>query len=378
MKAISEAPVPQSAVPQVMPANFTVSIPLDDLRISSAFSEYPNSLFANPIISLTKYYSTNKDELLSSGQDKFWIIDLFFRNWNLTFQYTNMFTQIGCTVDLITGIRAEELTPSGLMNLVCDIQPVTVSVRNYIITAITANISGYKASQECLNRVRQFQSTHPFVVPAQRIESWVFPSGAALTGLRTSYNTTLSHVTDMCLIFPKDPRYLTYFENPCNQNMQVSILSRSFPDFPMNTLNEQFFTMQQQANNLVNRFEACDEYEESFATPRGTATRRYNPASDYIPFFITIQYERNSNGTLSFDGLDTKNQNTSVEQRGQLIFNGAVDTYYNNVETNGKHPPPPVLYQVHDTFLLFTPTNGGSCDCDTTHSFDEVIREVTA
>ncbi|KAA6357363.1 MAG: hypothetical protein EZS28_047110, partial [Streblomastix strix] len=295
MKAISEALAPQQAVPYVMPVNFTVSIPLDDLLIFSAFSEYPNSIFGDlkikfkinpnafvfcqvdPVISLAKFYTICKDELLSSGQDKLKDIDLFFRNWSLTFQYTNMFTQIGCTADLITGIRAEELTPSGLKNLVCDIKPVTVSVRNYIITAVTANMSGYKASDACLNRVRQFYTTRPFVVPAQRIESWAFPSGATLTGLRTSQNIPLSHVTDMCLIFPKDPRHVTCFENPCYQNMQVSTLGRNFPDFPMNTLNEQFFTMQLQANNLDNIFEATDEYEDSLATPRGTATRRYNP-----------------------------------------------------------------------------------------------------
>ncbi|KAA6353057.1 MAG: hypothetical protein EZS28_051415, partial [Streblomastix strix] len=117
-----------------------------------------------------------------------------------------MFTQIGCTADLITGIRAEEFTPSGLKNLVCDIKPVMVSVRNYIIEAVTANMSGYKASDACLNPDRQFYSTRTFVVPAQRIESWTFPSRAALTELRTSQNIPLSHVTDMCLIFPKDPR----------------------------------------------------------------------------------------------------------------------------------------------------------------------------
>ncbi|KAA6334548.1 MAG: hypothetical protein EZS28_053055, partial [Streblomastix strix] len=232
-----------------------------------------------------------------------------------------MFTQIGCTADLITGLQAKELTPSGLKNLVCDINPVTVSVRNYIITGATANMSGYKASDTCLNRVRQFYSQRPFVVPAQRIETWAFPSGAALTGLRTtvnigqfdyrlirlienyknrriilnstmgffgsciveltdifcSQNIPLSHVTDMCLIFPKDPRHVTCFENPCYQNMQVSTLGRNFPDFPMNTLNEQFFTMQLQANNLDAIFEATDEYEDSLATPRGSATRRYNP-----------------------------------------------------------------------------------------------------
>ncbi|KAA6367684.1 MAG: hypothetical protein EZS28_036788, partial [Streblomastix strix] len=242
MKAISEALAPQQAVPYVKPVNFTVSIPLDDLLIFSEFSEYPNNLFGDPkikfkinpnafvfcqvdpVISLAKFYTICKDELLSSGQGKLKDIDLFFRNWSLSFQYTNMFTQIGCTADLITGIRAEELTPSGLKNLVCEVKPVTVSVRNYIITAVTANKSGYKASDACLNRVRQFYSTRPFVVPAQRIESWAFPSGAALTGLRTSQNIPLSHVTDMCLIFPKDPRCITCFENPCYQNMQVSTL----------------------------------------------------------------------------------------------------------------------------------------------------------
>ncbi|KAA6359027.1 MAG: hypothetical protein EZS28_045447, partial [Streblomastix strix] len=142
IKEISEVLAPQTSSPYAMPVGFTVSIPLDDLLIFSAFSEYPNSLFddlkikfkinpsafvfcqVDPVMSMAKYYAINKDELLSSGQDKLKDIDLFFRNWSLTFQYTNMYTQIGCTADLITGIRAEELTPSGLKNLVCDIKPV--------------------------------------------------------------------------------------------------------------------------------------------------------------------------------------------------------------------------------------------------------------
>ncbi|KAA6358738.1 MAG: hypothetical protein EZS28_045734, partial [Streblomastix strix] len=135
IKDISDALAPQTAAPYVMLVNFSVSIPLDDILIFSAFSEYPNSLFGDlkikfkinpnalvfcqidPVISMAKYYTINKDELLSSGQDKLKDIDLFFRNWSLTFQYTNMFTQIGCTADLVTGVRAEGLTPSGLKNL---------------------------------------------------------------------------------------------------------------------------------------------------------------------------------------------------------------------------------------------------------------------
>ncbi|KAA6356185.1 MAG: hypothetical protein EZS28_048289, partial [Streblomastix strix] len=106
-------------------------------------------------------------------------------------------------------------------------------------------------------------------------------------------------------------------------------------------------------------------------------TRRYNPVSDYTSFFITIQCERNSNGALTFDGLDTQNQNTSIELKGHPIFAGEVDTYY-NVDTSGKHPPPPILCTVHDTFCLFSPASGGSCLYDTTHSFDQVINQVTA
>ncbi|KAA6402909.1 MAG: hypothetical protein EZS28_001571 [Streblomastix strix] len=204
-----------------------------------------------------------------------------------------MYTQIGCTADLITGIRVEELTPSGLRNLVCDIKPVTVSVRNYIIKAITANI-------------------RPFVVPAQRIESWVFPSAASSAGIKTTQNIPLSHVTDMCLLFLKDARHVTCYENTCYFDMQINTMNRNFPDFPMNTPNEQFFTIQLQANNLDNIFEARDEYEDSLATSRANKTRRYNPVSDYTSFFITIQCERNNNGALTFDALDSKNQNTAI------------------------------------------------------------------
>ncbi|KAA6394226.1 MAG: hypothetical protein EZS28_010242 [Streblomastix strix] len=393
IKEISDVLAPQTASPYVLPVGFTVSIPLNDLFIFSAISAYTNSLLGDlkikfkinpqafiycqidPVISLAKFYSIYKDELLSSGQDKLKDVGIFFHNQSFTYQYTNIYIQIGCTADLITGIRAEELTPSGLKNLVCDIKPVTVSVRNYIISAVTANMSSYEPQNTFPNSVCQFYQNHLFVIPAQRIESWAFPSGAVLIGLRISQNIPLSHITDMNIIFPKDPRQTTYFEYPSYQNMQVSILGRNFPDFPINTLNKQFFIMQFAANNLDNIYETTDEYQDSLATPRGNSAGRYNSVSDYTSFFITTQCERNSNGALTFDGLDTQNKNTSIELRGQLIYQGAVDTYY-NIDTNGKHLLPPIKCTVHDIFWLFTPFNRGSCDYDTIHSFDVIIGLV--
>ncbi|KAA6403825.1 MAG: hypothetical protein EZS28_000643 [Streblomastix strix] len=145
----------------------------------------------------------------------------------------------------------------------------------------------------------------------------------------------------------------------------------------MNILNEQFSTMQLQANNLDNIFEGCDEYEDSLATPIARKTRRDNPESDYTSFFITKQCERNRNDALTFDGLDSKNQNTAIELKRQPIFAGDVDTYYND-DTNGKHQLLPILCIVYGTFWLFSPVDGGSCVYDITHSFDQVIGQEIA
>ncbi|KAA6372998.1 MAG: hypothetical protein EZS28_031475 [Streblomastix strix] len=340
----------------------------------SGFTDYPNSLFGdlkikfkinpnafvfelvNPIISMAKYYTMNKTDLMASGPDKLKNIDLLFRSWSLGYQFTKQFTQMGCTADLITKISIEQITDSGLKNLMCSISPVTLSIKNYDITEVTANMSGYKATDDCLQRVRDFFANRPFVVPAQRVEAWSFPISATTTGIRTSQNIPLSHVTDLCLLFPKDARATTCYENPCYHNMQVTTCGRNFPDMPMNTLDQQFFQMQLNASNLDLLFEATDEFEDALTTPRSTASRRLNPHTDLTSFMITLQCERNCNGALTFDGLDTNNQNVSVELRGAPIYQGDTDWYY-NVDVMGKKTPPPILCTIHDTFWLFGHAN---------------------
>ncbi|KAA6364581.1 MAG: hypothetical protein EZS28_039891, partial [Streblomastix strix] len=110
----------------------------------------------NPTISMAKYYTMNKDELLGNSQQKLMDIDLMFRNWSLTFKYYKYFKQLGSTDDLVTELHAEPLTESGLKNLVFDIKPVTTSIKNYVITQVKTNMAVYKATDAYLNRVRQF------------------------------------------------------------------------------------------------------------------------------------------------------------------------------------------------------------------------------
>ncbi|KAA6354832.1 MAG: hypothetical protein EZS28_049641, partial [Streblomastix strix] len=288
IREIEEAIKDQVSVPYTMYIRFRLSIPLDDILIFSGFTDYPNSLFGdlkikfkinpnafvfaqvNPIISMAKYYTMNKTDLMASGPDKLKNIDLLFRNWSLGYQYTMQFTQMGCTADLITKISIEQITDSGLKYLMCSINPVTLSIKNYVVTEVTANMSGYKATDNCLQR---------------RVEAWSFPISATTTGIRTSQNIPLSHITDLCLLFPKDAR-ATCYENPCYHNMQVTTCGRNFPDMPMNTLDQQFFQMQLNASNLDLLFEATDEFEDALTTPRNTASRRLNPHTDLTSFVI--------------------------------------------------------------------------------------------
>ncbi|KAA6363701.1 MAG: hypothetical protein EZS28_040771, partial [Streblomastix strix] len=122
IREIEEAIKDQVSVPYTIPIRFRLSIPLDDILIFSGFTDYPNSLFGdlkikfkinsnafvfaqvNPIISMAKYYTMSKSDLMASGPDKLKNIDLLFRNCGLSYQQTKQFTHMGCTADLITKI----------------------------------------------------------------------------------------------------------------------------------------------------------------------------------------------------------------------------------------------------------------------------------
>ncbi|KAA6391058.1 MAG: hypothetical protein EZS28_013415 [Streblomastix strix] len=258
-------------------------------------------LVVNPIMSMAKYYTMNKTDLMASGPDKLKNIDLLFRNWSLKYQYTKQFTQIGCTADLITKISIEQITDSGLKNLMCIISPVTLSIKNYVVTEVTANMGVCKETDDSLQGVREFYANRPFVVPSQSVEAWSFPTSATTTGIRTSQNIPLSHVTDLCLLFPKELK----------QQLVMKIHAIII------------------CNKLDQSFEATDEFEDTLTTPRNTASRRLNPHTDLTSFMITQQCERNSNGALIFNGLETNNQNVSIELRGASIYQGDTDCYYN-------------------------------------------------
>ncbi|KAA6378497.1 MAG: hypothetical protein EZS28_025974 [Streblomastix strix] len=171
MRDIEEVTKDQVSIPYAMPIRFRLSIPLE-----------------NSIISMAKYYTMNKTDLIASGPDKLKNIDLLFRDWT----------------DLITTTNFEQITNSRLKNLMCSISPVILTIKNYVVIELTANMSGYVATYDCQYRVRDFCANRPFVVPTQRVETWSFLTSATTVGIRTSQKISLSHVTDLCLLFPKE------------------------------------------------------------------------------------------------------------------------------------------------------------------------------
>ncbi|KAA6392435.1 MAG: hypothetical protein EZS28_012037 [Streblomastix strix] len=221
MRETEEATKDQVSIPYTMPIRFRLSIPLDQILVFSGFTDYTNSLFddlkikikinpnafvfaqVNTIIQIAKYYTMNQTDLKANGPDKMKNIDLFFSNWRLGNQYAKQFTQMGCTADLITKIIIEQITDSGLKSLMRSITPVTLSIKNYVITEVTANMSGYKAINECFQRIREFYANRPYVILSYRIETQSFQTSATTTRVRTSQNIPLSHFTDLCLLFPK-------------------------------------------------------------------------------------------------------------------------------------------------------------------------------
>ncbi|KAA6361577.1 MAG: hypothetical protein EZS28_042896 [Streblomastix strix] len=246
----------------------------------------------DPIISMAKYCTMNKTDLMASGPDKLKIIDLLFRNWSLGYQYTKQFTYMGCTADLIIK-------------------------QNYVITEVTANMSGYEATDYCLQRVRDFYANRPFVVPSQRVEAWPFPTSATTTRIRTSQYISLSHIIDL----------------------------------------------------------STNEFEDTFTTFRNIASRRINLHTDLTSSMITHQYERNSNKGLTFEGLDINNQNVSVDLRVASIQNWETDCQY-NIGLMIMRPLPQILCTIHETFWLFGVAKRGSCAYDVNNTFDEVISWI--
>ena len=79
-------------------------------------------------------------------------------------------------------------------------------------------------------------------------------------------------------------------------------------------------------------------------------TRYANSLSDGTSFIWNVQCER-SNAGYTFDGFDSKGGNIPIQIRGQPLYTGSNDTYYNVKADGSAHPPPPQIWLCRDTYF---------------------------
>jgi hypothetical protein len=84
-----------------------------------------------------------------------------------------------------------------------------------------------------------------------------------------------------------------------------------------------------------------------------SGNRYANCLSDGTSFMWNIQCERNNAG-YTFDGIDSNGQNIPIQIKGQPLYSGANDTYYNVNAAGTIHPPPPQIWLCRDTFFVLS------------------------
>ena len=105
---------------------------------------------------------------------------------------------------------------------------------------------------------------------------------------------------------------------------------------------QDFLQYQLVASDLSGGLECTKEFEDSIVMVKNITdgTRYSNGLSDATSFMFNVQCERNNAG-YTFDWFDSNGQNVPIQLKGNPIYTGLNDTYYNVDENGTAHPPPP-------------------------------------
>ena len=226
------------------------------------------------------------------------------------------------------------------------------------INQCKANMFGFGINESAKQAIRE--SLHSSVIlPSQQIEYQAFPISTTENGIQTTVNLPLNNVTGISIMFPKNARDYTCFENPMLQNVQLVIDNKNFPSEPINTIGARFLSYQLVASDLDGPVECTKEFEDSMTQPKNDDDGNIYPnsVSDVSAFMLNIQTERNGGGYV-FDGLDSNGRNIQIQIKGTPIYTGRDrDSYFSGGEDGGI-PPPPQIWLCRDTYFTFDTTYG--------------------
>ena len=340
---------------QIHQVSWTNNIPFDDLLVLQAFDLFPN--FAIPNVELRVYVSDNG--FVWAPLDPHYVYDVktLIQEEDIDFKlpsvikYTHQFTQINNTCILPIKFNVDSSSKE------CTIESgeATLISMGLTVNDFSSHMAGHGVCEDSMKEIIGVLQ-EGINIPAQMLVYDSFPKAANERGVQSSVRTTLSNVTNLSVVFPKNPNDTTVFENPVYDNLQLRIDNKAYPDKPLSSLGAEFLQMQLIACDLDGPIQCTQEFEDSYTQSKNESdgTRYKNSLRDATRFMWNLQLER-SGGGYFFDGYDSKGKNISVELVGNPIYNGAQDTYYNVNKEGTIRPPPPQLFACRDVYVKMVP-----------------------
>ena len=235
-------------------------------------------------------------------------------------------------------------------------EEVILNVRGGMIQQMRSDLHGFGLKSHVLEGlIKELQT--PLVIPSQQLVREGFQGLATSAGLDVSKSIALNNATNITVMFPKRSNEITCFDNIMYQNVQLTINNIKYPDTEFDsTIGSRFYQYQLLANELDGALRPTHELEDSWTMPLNdlkTGERYKGTIRDGTSFCINFQLERTNAGYV-FDGIDTGGNTVTIKFKGQPMFRGDNDTYYNFDPNNlSLNPPSPEMWICTDTYFTW-------------------------
>lgn len=339
------------------PVEFEVNLPFDNILALQAFDMYPNAVCGDLEL---KFYvkprglvwcmvdPSNVKEFKEVMEGE--TIN-FACDQNLSAMFKHGFTQINNNATIINGFIEGESGIEGVSKITAQQGSCGLICTGMEVRSLKSNMYGFNVTADSLQKIAQVFST-PQVIPSQQLDYNAFPIAATSAGIQSTINMPVTNTTCISILFPKYDNDYTVFENPIYNNLQLTVNGKNMPDEMVSSQGARFLQQQLIASDLSGGLECTKEFEDSIVMTKNDAkgNRYANTLSDGTSFMWTVQCERNNAG-YTYDGIDSNGQNIAIQIKGQPLYTGANDTYYNVNAAGTIHPPPPQIWLCRDTYF---------------------------
>ena len=342
------------------PVEFEVNLPFDNILALQAFDLYPNivcgdlelKFYVKPrglVWCMVDPLNVKEFKEMMEGES----IN-FTCEQNLSAMFKHAFTQIDNSAEIIRSFTEGASGVEGVAQITADKGAATLQCVGMEVRSLKSNMYGFNVTSESLRKIAQLFET-PQIIPSQQLDYNAFPIAATAAGIQSTINMPVTNTTCISIMFPKYDNDYTVFENPVYNNLQLTVNGKNMPDEVVSSQGARFLQQQLIASDLSGGLECTKEFEDSIVMAKNASggTRYANSLSDGTSFMWNVQCERNNAG-YTFDGIDSNGQNIPIQIKGQPLYSGANDTYYNVNAAGTIHPPPPQIWLCRDTYFVLS------------------------